>query len=58
MPKPDTDYYPHVICIDGLIMGIWATKHGAVKVAEAMYGTRSWEVHFATAAHYRLFRKC
>lgn len=56
MSKPDSDYLPHVICINGMLMGIWMTKHGAIEVAEAMYKNRSYEIHRATAGHYQLMR--
>ena len=54
MSKPDSDYKPHVICISGLLMGIWMTKHGAEEVAEKMYKGRGYEIHRATIGHYRL----
>lgn len=57
MSKPDSDYLPHAICINGLLMGIWATKHGAKEVAEHMYKHRDYEIVFATRAHFRLLMR-
>lgn len=56
MSKPDSDYLPHAICINGLLMGIWATKHGAKEVAEYMYKSRDYEIVFATRAHFNWLR--
>lgn len=54
MSKPGSDYLPHAICINGLLMGIWATKHGAKEVADFMYKHRDYEIVFATRAHFKL----
>lgn len=58
MSKPDSDYTPHVICINGLLMGIWMTKHGAEEVAELKYKGRGYEIHKATSGHMRLLNSC
>lgn len=44
MSKPDSDYTPHAICISGLLMGIWMTKHGAEEVAELLYKHRGYVI--------------
>lgn len=44
MSKPDRDYTPHAICINGLLMGIWMTKHGAEKVAKLLYKHREYVI--------------
>lgn len=57
MSKPDSDYQPHAICINGLLMGIWATKHGAKQVAEHMYKQRDYEIVLATREHFRCLKR-
>lgn len=57
MNKPESDYTPHAVCIGGLLMGIWMTKHGAEDVAERMYKGRGYEIVRATPEHFRLMRK-
>ena len=56
MSKPDTDYHPHAICVNGLLLGIWATKHGAEQVASLLYKNRDYKVVYATSEHHRLMK--
>lgn len=37
MMKPDSDYTPHSIFHNGLLLGVWVTKHGAERVARNLY---------------------
>lgn len=54
MSKPDSDYTPHAICINGMLMGIMATKHLAEKVAKDQYGSRSFGIYKAESGHFKL----
>lgn len=45
---------PHAICVQGMLMGIWTTKHNAMKVAEFMYPGRGYEIHLAQKGHYEI----
>lgn len=54
MEKGNTDYMPHAICVQGMLMGIWTTKHNAMKVAEFMYPGRGYEIHLAQKGHYEI----
>lgn len=56
MSKPDSDYTPHAICINGLLMGIWMTKHGTEKVAKLLYKHREYVIVKATREHYSIMK--
>ena len=56
MSKPDSDYTPHAICLGGLLMGIWMTKHGAEEVAELVYKHRGYVIVKATHEHYSIMK--
>lgn len=56
MSKPDSDYTPHAICLGGLLMGIWMTKHGAEEVAKLLYKHREYVIVKATHEHYNMMK--